>query len=106
MEDHRDVGGACQGGGERLEVITALRQQDRRSSLAEGSPDVVDDGAVAGGIRGELAVEVLDRRVLLPARIAPRCLADDEPLLEGSGMRRLARIDGEADGTELHVEIG
>jgi len=100
------AGEASQARREVLEVVSPLREEDRRSALLEGANHIVEDELVAPAIGGDRGIELLDPGSWSEARRAEGSLAADQAMLERA-LRLLAlRVDGEPDGTALHVDDG
>lgn len=89
---------------EELEMVATLGQHDRRTPLLDGLDHVVDDQPVAGGVRGQVPVDVPDLRLCrgigrtpsrLPSNQLPRDLA-----LAGKPLR----VDRVSNRAQLELE--
>ena len=101
LEHHEVTRKASQARGEVLEVVSPLREEDRRSSLLEGANHVVQDELVALAIGGDRGIELLDPGALVrgsPAGRQSRGRSDDA----SKGRRAVSLFGSMANRTGPH----
>src|SRR5262249_48642058 len=80
-----------------LEVILALRKEDRGPSLLESTHDVVEDHSVSRFVARKGSVEILDGSLGVDCSGTKHCLADDESVFERTSSRLRLGVHLETD---------
>jgi hypothetical protein len=90
-------------GREKFQMVFTLGEDDRRASLRQSAPHVVQDEAIAVLIGRQLGIEPLDTIHGHRAVATERRLANDQPVVEWTARRLVPGFHGEAHRTELHL---